>query len=92
MNIIKDVKTVELTVNKEELIFKDYIIVALVSEKLKQKEDSDNLEYKALRNRFYNSLHSDKYNVVTKSGLKCLSVRKPMKASKASLEIIFKEV
>lgn len=90
MNVIKDTVKVELSVKKSELMLDKLVSVQLISEKLKQKEVEDNLGYKALRYRFYNSLHADKINTETISGIQFVDAKNPMK-SKASIELSFKE-
>lgn len=86
MNVIKDTVKVELSVKKSELMLDKLVSVQLISEKLKQKEVEDNLGYKALRYRFYNSLHADKINTETISGIQFVDAKNPMKA-KASIEL-----
>ena len=60
----------------------------LLSEKVKDLEKSQSLEYKALRVNLYNSVACDKYNISTVSGVRCIDTENPMKAP-ASLEITF---
>ena len=91
MKVVKDTVLVELTVKKEELLSGKYIYYENVSAKLKVLEESNNTQYKALRNKFYNSAYGNKYNIENVCGLRCLNVEDPMKA-KASLELSFKVV
>ena len=91
MKVVKDTVLVELTVKKEELLLGKYIYYENVSAKLKALEESNNAQYKSLRNKFYNSAYGNKYNIETVCGLRCLNVEDPMKA-KASLELSFKVV
>jgi hypothetical protein len=55
---------------------------------LKELEDKDNMKFKLLRNKFYNSSFGKKYNFKEICGLKCIDVIEPM-AGKASLELTF---
>jgi hypothetical protein len=88
MKVVKNTINVTLKVKKDELFEGKYLYYNSVSAKLKELEDSDNLQYKALRNKFYNSSLCGKYNLKEVHGLKCIDVKKPMLA-KASLELNF---
>lgn len=91
MKVIKQTMKIELEVHKDEIIKDKYIHYECVSSKLKALEEQNNTQYKALRNKFYNSSSGGKYNLATVCGLKCLDLENPMKA-KASLELSFKVV
>jgi hypothetical protein len=92
MRPVKNTLNVQLPVSESrELINGKWAVISLVSSKLKDKENADNMEYKALRNRFYNSVQGGKYNVKMIAGVKCLDVDTPMKVGAcASLEISFR--
>lgn len=91
MKVVKQTVKIELEVHKDEIIKDKYIHYECVSSKLKALEEQKNTQYKALRNKFYNSSSCGKYNLATVCGLKCLDLEHPMKA-KASLELSFKVV
>lgn len=91
MKVVKQTMKIELEVHKDEIIKDKYIHYECVSSKLKALEEQNNTQYKALRNKFYNSSSGGKYNLATVCGLKCLDLENPMKA-KASLELSFKVV
>lgn len=88
MKVVKNTIDITLKVKKSELLDGKYLYYNSVSAKLKEIEESDTLQYKALRNKFYNSSCCGKYNLAEVHGLKCIDVKKPMKA-KASLELSF---
>lgn len=88
MKVVKNTINVTLNVKKSELFDGKYLYYNSVSSKLKELEDSDNMQYKALRNKFYNSSSCGKYNLKVVHDLKCIDVKKPMLA-KASLELNF---
>lgn len=91
MRVVKQTVQVELEVSRNELIDGQYVHYECVSAKLKALEEKNNTQYKALRNKFYNSVASGKYNIICIYGLRCIDIKNPMRA-KASLEIKFKEV
>ena len=91
MKVVKQTMKLELEVHKNEIINSNYIYYECVSAKLKALEEQNNTQYKAIRNKFYNSSFGGKYNLETVCGLKCLNIKNPMKA-KASLELSFKVV
>ena len=91
MKGVKQTMKIELEVHKDEIIKDKYIHYECVSSKLKALEEQNNTQYKAMRNKFYNSSFGGKYNLATVCGLKCLDLENPMKA-KASLELSFKVV
>jgi hypothetical protein len=88
MKVVKDTTKLTIKVRKSELFDGKYLYYNKVSEKLKEFEESDNMQFKALRNKFYNSSFGGKYNITSYKGLKCINVLEPMKA-KASLELTF---
>lgn len=91
MKVVKQTMKLEIEVHKDEVIKDKYVHYECVSAKLKAMEEKDNTQYKALRNKFYNSSFGGKYNIEQIYGLKCLDIKNPMKA-KASLELSFKVV
>ena len=91
MKVVKQTMKIELEVHKDEIIKDKYIHYECVSSKLKALEEQNNTQYKALRNKFYNSVSSDKYNVEKFIGLDFINIEEPMKAM-ASLTLKFEIV
>ena len=91
MRIIKETTEVTLKVKKSYLLHKKYLSVQVISSLLQDEEESKKLGYKSLRNKFYNSVSSDKYNVEQFIGLDFINVEDPMKAM-ASLTLKFEIV
>ena len=89
MKTIKNAKAITIKTDEKELINGKWMCLKLLSEKVKDLEKSQSLEYKALRVNLYNSVACDKYNISTVSGVRCIDTANPMKAP-ASLEITFK--
>lgn len=90
MRTITDVSKVNVTVRKEDLMDSTWLQIALLSKKLKQFEIDENVGYKSIRTKWYNSQTAGKYNIEEKWGIKCINVKEPMKAkTKASLELSF---
>ena len=90
MNIVKDTRQLTLKVKKSNLLEGRYLYITKLSTMLKELEDKDNLKFKLLRNKFYNSSFGKKYNFKEICGLKCIDVIEPMASnSKASLELTF---
>ena len=88
MRIIKDSTEITLEVKKNLLLNDKWISVQVISSLLQDIEEKQKLGYKSLRNKFYNSVSSDKYNTETFIGLDFINIEEPMKA-KASLELSF---
>ena len=88
MNIVKHTEKVSLKVKRSALLEDKYLYITKLSAMLKALEDADNLKFKQLRNKFYNSSYGNKYNFKEVCGLKCIDVENPMKG-KASLELDF---
>lgn len=88
MNVVKDVKQLTLKVSKSNLLEGRYLYVTKLTSMLKELEDKDNMKFKLLRNKFYNSSFGKKYNFKEICGLKCIDVIEPM-TGKASLELTF---
>lgn len=88
MKVVKETMRLTLKVKRDELFEGRWLYYNKVSDKLRVFEESGNMQFKALRNKFYNSSFGGKYNLSEYKGLKCIDVLKPMKA-KASLELVF---
>lgn len=88
MRTIKDISEVTVTVKQSYLYDGKYLGVQVLSEMLRNTEERDNLGYKKLRNKMYNSLGADKYNTITRFGITFIDIEKPMKNT-ASLKLNF---
>ena len=88
MRIIKETTEITLKIKKSFLLNKKWICVQVISALLQDEEEMKKLGYKSLRNKFYNSLSSDKYNMEKFIGLDFINVEEPMKAM-ASLTLKF---
>lgn len=91
MKTVASVCTITVSVSKNELIEGKWLNFRLLSQKLGKMENDQNMAYKQLRNKFYNSMNGNKYNMTEKVGLKCIDIDNPMKAT-ASLALVFKRV
>ena len=91
MKTVASVCTIKVSVSKDELIEGKWLNFRLLSQKLGKMENDQNMAYKQLRNKFYNSMNGNKYNMTEKVGLKCIDIDNPMKAT-ASLALVFKRV
>ena len=91
MKTIQSTETVTLKVSPEELLDKKWLNFQLLSKKLGEVERKKKMEYKSLRNRFYNSRACGKYDMKDIAGLPCINVDNPMKGE-ASLIIVFERV
>lgn len=91
MKTIASVCTIKVSVSKDELIEGKWLNFRLLSQKLGKMENDQNMAYKQLRNKFYNSMNGNKYNMTEKVGLKCIDIDNPMKAT-ASLALTFERV
>lgn len=91
MRIIKETTEVTLKVRKSFLLNKKWLSIQLISAMLQDEEEMKKLGYKSLRNKFYNSVASDKYNMAKFIGLDFINVEEPMKAM-ASLTLNFEIV
>ena len=90
MKTIKETVKVNIEITKEDIIFGHYIFYDHLSSKLRDLEAVQGIVGKDLRNKFYNSYSSNKYNVERLHGLRCIDINKPMKDGvKASLELVF---
>lgn len=88
MKTIQSVDKITIKVSDNELIGGKWLNYQLLSKKLGEIEKSNNMGYKSLRNKLYNSSACSKYNTTEIAGLKCIDVDNPMKAT-ASLELVF---
>lgn len=91
MKTVQNMETVELEVTSAELLENKWLNFQLLSKKLGEVEVARKLEYKSLRNRFYNSRACGKYDMKDIAGLACINVDEPMKGE-ASLILSFKRV
>lgn len=91
MKTVANICNVTVEVGKDELIENKWLNFRLLSQKLGKMENDQNMAYKQLRNKFYNSMNGNKYNMTEKVGLKCIDIDNPMKAT-ASLTLSFKRV
>lgn len=91
MRIIKETTEVTLKVKKSYIYNEKWLSVQVISSLLQEEEEKKKLGYKSLRNKFYNSVSSDKYNVEQFIGLDFINIKDPMKAM-ASLTISFEIV
>lgn len=91
MRIIKETTEITLKVKKSYLYNKKWLSVQVISQLLQDEEEKKKLGYKSLRNKFYNSVSSDKYNVEKFIGLDFINIEEPMKAM-ASLTLKFEIV
>lgn len=90
MRTIANTEKVTLKVTEDELIGGKWLNYTLLSKKLQEIEVKENMKYKSLRNKLYNSINCNKYNMGEIAGLVCIDVKNPMK-NKASLELVFEE-
>lgn len=88
MRTIQSTDSVTIKVSKDELIKDKWLTFQLLSKKLADIETANNMEYKKLRNKMYNSQACGKYKAEVVAGMRCIDVEEPMKG-KASLEIKF---
>ena len=88
MRTIKDISEVTLKVKKDFLFEGKYLGVQVLSEMLRTKEEQDDLGYKKLRNKMYNSLGAEKYTTIERFGITFIDVENPMKNT-ASLKLTF---
>ena len=88
MRTITNTESIKLTVDKGSLLEDKYLPLTVLSNKLREIEKGNNLGYKQLRNRMYNSKNCNKYNVKEIAGIACIDVMNPMQG-KASLDLTF---
>lgn len=92
MRTIANTEKITVKVKDSELIGGKWLNYSLLSRKLQEIEVKDNLKYKSLRNKLYNSINCGKYNMDFVAGLRCIDVDNPMKSATASLELAFRRV
>lgn len=88
MRTVQNVDTIIIKVSNDELIDGKWLSFSLLSKKVSEYEKQNNVGYKSLKNKLYNSCACGKYNVSTIYGLKCINVTETMKGT-ASLLIKF---
>ena len=88
MRTVVSTDSITIKVTKDELIKDKWLSFQLLSKKLCDIENANNMEYKKLRNKMYNSQACGKYNAEVVAGMRCINTANPMKG-KASLEIKF---
>lgn len=88
MKTVTNTENIKLKLKKEELINGQYLPFKLLSQKLLAIEESQNMQYKKLRNKMYNSQTCKKYNSVEIAGITCIDTQNPMKGT-ASLALEF---
>ena len=71
MKTIQNVDKITIKVSDNELIGGKWLNYQLLSKKLGEIEKSNNMGYKSLRNKLYNSSACSKYNTTEIAGLKC---------------------
>lgn len=91
MKTVQNIETITIKVSDNELIEGKWLNYQLLSKKLGEVEKAENMGYKSLRNKLYNSSACDKYNIKEMAGLKCIDVDNPMKGT-ASLALKFERV
>lgn len=91
MRTIQNTETIKIKVLASELLEGKWLNFQLLSKKLGDIETERKMEYKSLRNRFYNSRACGKYDMKDIAGLPCINVEEPMKGN-ASLILIFEKV
>lgn len=91
MKTVQSIETIRIRVSDSELLEGKWLNFQLLSKKLGDIETERKMEYKSLRNRFYNSRACGKYTMMNIAGIPCVDVDKPMKG-KASLMLEFERV
>ena len=91
MRTIQNTETIKIKVLASELLEGKWLNFQLLSKKLGDLETARKMEYKSLRNRFYNSRACGKYDMKDIAGLPCINVEEPMKGN-ASLILVFEKV
>lgn len=88
MKPVQSTTEIKIKVSPSELLEKKYLNYQLLSQKLGEIEKNENMPYKNLRNKFYNSSNCGKYNTTDIAGIKCIDIENPMKGT-ASLQLSF---
>lgn len=88
MKTVQSIEKVTIKVSPSELLEGKWLNFQLLSKKLGEIEVERKMEYKSLRNRFYNSRACGKYDMKDIAGLPCINIDEPMKGN-ASLILTF---
>ena len=91
MKTVQSIETINIKVSPSELLEGKWLNFQPLSKKLGEVEVERKMEYKSLRNRFYNSRACGKYDMKDIAGLPCINVDEPMKGN-ASLILMFERV
>lgn len=91
MKTVQSVEVINIKVSRSELLEGKWLNFQLLSKKLGEIEVERKMEYKSLRNRFYNSRACGKYDMKNIAGLPCINIEEPMKGN-ASLILMFEKV
>lgn len=91
MKTVQSVEVINIKVARSELLEGKWLNFQLLSKKLGEIEVERKMEYKSLRNRFYNSRACGKYDMKDIAGLPCINIEEPMKGN-ASLILMFEKV
>ena len=91
MRTVQNVETINIKVSPSELLEGKWLNFQLLSKKLGDIEVERKMDYKSLRNRFYNSRACGKYDMRDIAGLPCINIEEPMKGN-ASLILTFERI
>lgn len=89
MNIVKNKEKLTIQIDKKDLFEGKWLNLQLLSQKIHEIETREKMNYKALRNRMYNSRYCNKYNIKDIAGITCIDVTNPMQNMQASLVLEF---
>ena len=90
MKTVQSTETIHIKVLSSELLEGKWLNFQILSKKLGDIEVERGMDYKSLRNRFYNSRACNKYNMETIAGIVYIDTVNPMKVNTASLVLTFK--
>ena len=91
MKTVQSTETIHIKVLSSELLEGKWLNFQILSKKLGDIEVERGMDYKSLRNRFYNSRACGKYDMRDIAGLPFINVEEPMKGN-ASLILEFEKV
>ena len=91
MKTVQSTETIHIKVLSSELLEGNWLNFQILSKKLGDIEVERGMDYKSLRNRFYNSRACGKYDMRDIAGLPFINVEEPMKGN-ASLILEFEKV
>lgn len=91
MKTVQSTETIHIKVLSSELLEGKWLNFQILSKKLGDIEVERGMDYKSLRNRFYNSRACCKYDMRDIAGLPFINVDEPMKGN-ASLILVFEKV